>query len=125
MATAKSLADLDWLSHTFAPPHVTAWGLTQVAADLAASPTINSSPRLNNAINYMLAREAEVWAAHVPAWDALWPQAGEPLFAEFLAAMPSAMLSSLYADPDIQAKWAYHVFIRTLEMLFLQFLAVG
>ena len=125
MATAQSLSDLNWLSKTFSPPRVTAWGLTQIAADLAASPNITSSPRLNNAINYMLAREAEVWAAYDPAWAALWVQVGEPLFQEFLAEMPANMILGIYADPDLEARRGLKTFLRTLEMLFLQFLAGG
>jgi hypothetical protein len=125
MATSTSLSDLNWLSKTFTPPRVTAWGLTQIAADLAGSPPINSTPRLNNAINYMLAKEAEVWAAYQPAWADLWVQAGEPLFQEFLAEMPANMVTGIFADPDPLARGALKTFLRSLEMLFLQFLAVG
>ena len=125
MATSKSLSDLNWLSKTFAPPRVSSWGMTQIAADLESAPPINSSPRLNNAIDYMLTREAEVWVAYDPSWDVLWVQAGEPLFDEFVAAMPVDMIAGIQADPDINALRALKTFLRTLEMMFLQFLAVG
>ena len=89
------------------------------------SPNITSTPRLTNAVNYMLTREAEVWAAYDPSWDPLWSQAGEPLFQQFLAEMPTDMLLSLGADPDVSVYRAVKVFLRTLQMLFLQFLAAG
>lgn len=125
MATAKSLADLNWLAKTFAPPRVAAWGMTQIAADLEASPQINSSPRLNNAIDYMRARELDVWAIWTMDWEPKWVDAGEPLFVEFVAAMPADMWVGIAADPDQTAMRALKQFLRSLEMLFLQFLVLG
>jgi hypothetical protein len=124
VATAQTLAAIEWLARTYAPALLTTLGRDAEAEAIRGNLSINNNTRMNAATTRLATLEADCWATYVPAWDQHWDEAGNFVFDQVLAGN-ATIVEVIYADPDPNAKTCLKTGLRALEMSALRFLAAG